>query len=150
MQNKPPPSTHKRKMSPLVRLLSMVFGVVVTVVGCGMGVRSCSFTFTALRTEGTVIAVVRTGTRGRAPVVRYQVDSKTYEMRGSSERPWLISTYTIGEVVPVLYMADHPSAAQIATFTQQWFGPLAFVGMGLGAAVMQGWRLYTRRAYKER
>ena len=150
MQNEPQPLTRKRKMSPLVRILALVIGIGVMVVGCGMGVRSCSFTFTALRTEGTVIAVVRTGTRGRAPVVRYQVDGKTYEMRGSSERPWLISTYTVGEVVPVLYMADRPGEAQIATFTQQWQGPLIYVGMGLVSVVIQGWRLYTRRAYKER
>ena len=144
MPNEPPPLTRKRKMSPLMRLLGMVIGIGVTVFRCGMGVRSCSFTFTALRTEGTIIAVVRTGTRGRAPVVRYQVSGQTYEMRGSSERPWLISTYTVGEVVPVLYMADRPGEAQIATFTQQWQGPLIYVGMGLVAAVIQGWRLYTR------
>jgi hypothetical protein len=47
-------------------------------------------------------------------------------------------------------MAERPSEEQIATFTQQWFGSLSYVGMGLVSAVMQGWRLYIQRAYKER
>ncbi len=45
-----------------------------------MGIQRWSFTSSALRTEGTVMQLVRNSEGGSTPVVRYQIEGKTYEV----------------------------------------------------------------------
>src|SRR5271155_2778199 len=64
----------RRRLPPLITIL---LGSVCAAVGIGLGIHTWSFASSARETEGTVIRLVRTGTRGAiAPVVRYEVNGK--------------------------------------------------------------------------
>lgn len=115
-----------------IMMAFLVLGTIFAVVGLGIGVSSWSKSAGALRTEGEVVAFAR-GKDQLAhqvyPVVRYRVRGKDYEVRGhiSSSPP----SYSLGDVVSVLYRPDRPDDGLIDSFSERWLLPLGFGGGGL-------------------
>jgi hypothetical protein len=100
----------------------------LTISGAPLG--SMNFLFGSLATEGTVVKVEDSGEGHWRPVVEYDVDGKSHTLRGwagSAKR----SHWTVGQRVPVLYMKDRTSLAQIDSFFDRWYYPLAIMVLGV-------------------
>ena len=132
----------------IVGLIFLVIGSVFAAVGIGVGQSNRSFASSAHETEGTVIRMVATGNRGSSPVVRYEVDGKSFELQSSvSSSP---PRYAVGDKVTVLYHADEPHKGTIRSFMDQWLFPTIFTGIGslfvlIGLAACLAWLLAMRR-----
>jgi len=126
--DKPATRTTPKKQSIVAGLLILLFGAIFAGVGGFFAARSLSFSHDAAHTEGVVVRHERSGDKGsRVPVVRYEVDGTSHELRseiGSSSPPALHSK------VAVLYKTADPSQAQIDSFVQRRLFPLIFGGIG--------------------
>ena len=72
--------------SRMLGLICILVGSIVCLVGLGLGVRSIINGLGTVRTQGTVIDLVRQqGLKGRqVPVVRYTVDGIDYQCKGDA------------------------------------------------------------------
>jgi Protein of unknown function (DUF3592) len=135
-----PPRPQRQRAPLVVGLIFVLAGSVAAAVGIGIGIHNWSFASSARETEGTVIRLVVTGKRGTAaPIVRYEVGEKFFEIQGgvSSSPP----AHAVGEKVTILYHPDQPHQGNIKSFMDQWFLPLIFGGLGtlfvvIGCAVI--------------
>jgi hypothetical protein len=135
----------RRAIHPGAWLFGLGFaalGTILLVVGLGMGVQSARFAAGAHRAKGTVIKLVSGDDNSTAPLVRYQVGTKSYESQGSlfTSPP----AYSVGQEVTVLYRPDQPDAGRIDTFVDRWLLPLALGGVGsifavIGCAMLVYW-----------
>ncbi|GAB3966067.1 hypothetical protein GCM10028806_05990 [Spirosoma terrae] len=81
-------------------------------------------------TSGNVVDMVRK-IKGNtsAPIVRYSVDGKTYELAGNTySSP---AAYSIGDQVAVIYDPESPESGAIQSFSEQWAGPLLSIGLSV-------------------
>lgn len=143
------PPRPARGSPPLVLgLIFFVIGSVLAAIGVGVGQSNWSFASTAHETDGTVIRMVASGKRGSSPVVRYEVDGKSFELQSSvSSSP---PVYSVGDKVKVLYHPDEPHKGTIHSFLDQWFVPTLLAGLGslfavIGLAFCLAWLLARRR-----
>ncbi len=106
----------------------------------------------ALRTEGTVLELVRSRSSDSTtyhPVVHFQSQDGTpveFTSSSGSNPP----SYATGEKVNVLYLADAPENAKINGFFSLWGGPLVIGGIGsvfflIGAGIVLAGLLKGRR-----
>jgi hypothetical protein len=108
------------------------------------------FIAAADRTEGVVIALRRqhsSNSTTYVPVVRFQLPKRQIEFdSGGGTNP---PRYSIGEKVPVLYLATNPYQAKIDSFFSLWGGSVILGGMGsvfflIGAGTMLATRVQKR------
>jgi hypothetical protein len=124
-------------LSSVEAIVLLVFGVAGTlgvVFGLLWGIVSLRFASGALETQGIVIQIVevkgkRSDSIRTAPVVRYQVNGRTCEVKGTM-LPSPPDAYSIGGAVKVLYKPDNPCDGRIASFDELWAIPLLFGGGG--------------------
>lgn len=91
---------------------------------------SINFCFGSVATHGTVVKVQDVGEGHWSPVVAYEVDGKSYTIRGwaGSQRR---SRWVVGEKVRVLYMHDQHDLGQIDSFFDRWYYPSAIIVIGV-------------------
>jgi hypothetical protein len=118
-------------------ILALIFAAVGVACAClsaGFAIASYHFASTAAHVEGTVTRMQVTSNRGSsAPVVRYEVDGKSYEFQSSvSSNP---PAHVVGDKVTVMYHPERPGDGRIASFLEMWFMPmlLGFFGIVFGA-----------------
>ena len=122
-------SPSRRSPLLIVGLVFLVIGSVSAAVGIVIGQSNWSFASNALETEGTVIRMVATGKRGTLPIVRYEVDGKSFEFQSSvSSSP---PRHAVGDKVTILYHADEPHKGTIRSFMDQWLIATIFTGIGI-------------------
>lgn len=146
------------KRLPLVFILAFVaFGVVLIAIGVGVGLSSWNHLAGAERVEGTVVELRRVrdapkqNAKGQpaapkpsvAPVVRYEVDGQTYNIRGhvSSTR----CPYSVGTTLTVVYPPDRPAEGTIDSLSENWLAPLVFGAAGLLFSLLGLGMLWVRR-----
>jgi hypothetical protein len=79
--------------------------------------------------RGTVIGSAPGAVYSVAPLVRYEVDGRSYEIRGrTSSRP---PSYSRGDAVVVRYRPGRPGEGRIDSFEELWLPALAFIGVGV-------------------
>ena len=119
-------------------------GILCFLIAVGMGISSLSFAYGALHTKGTVINIVFSlgASREDYPIVRYQVDGKTYQIRSAHQTTF--PPHSIGEEVTVLYWPEQPHKGRIYSFSEQWLPPLLLGGLGLVCAIVGFKRLGAR------
>ena len=72
----------------------------------------------SVQTKGRVIELAPDVRRTRTPVIRYEVDGKSYEFRaGTSSSP---PSYSIGDVVVVRYRPSRPGEGYLISFRRLW------------------------------
>jgi Tripartite tricarboxylate transporter TctA family/Protein of unknown function (DUF3592) len=134
-------SATREKDEVMMGCLFVIIGILCFLIAVGMGISSLSFSASALRTKGTVIDMAHSG-RTSAPIVRYQVDGKSYQIQSSPYQAPPI--HTIGEEVTVLYQPAYPHQGQIHSFGAQWRPPLLLGVIGLLFAISGFKRLGAR------
>jgi 4-amino-4-deoxy-L-arabinose transferase-like glycosyltransferase len=83
----------------------------------------------SLQTKGKVIKMGRDVKRTRAPVIRYQVNGKSYDFQaGTSSHP---PAYSAGDTVVVRYRPGRPGEGYLVSFDELWLPPLTFTGVGI-------------------
>jgi Protein of unknown function (DUF3592) len=114
---------------PVILGVFAILGGCFALLGVGIGLYNASFSFGTEQAQATVVRI-----ENDAPVVEYDVKGKQFSFRSSiSTSP---GSYTVGEKVHVLYRPRDPSVAQIDTFTDRWFLPILFTGIGTIAVLI--------------
>ena len=141
----------ERKLSYLQTGCWFVLGNLFLAAFCAWGVyasySSWKFQTGGETTTGTVtrLNVVRTSEgSGYAPVVEYQVASRSYSFESDSvsDPP----DYEPGEQVNVRYLIEDPATARIDSWTQHWLFPATIIPAMLLTAlilnfyILQAWR----------
>jgi hypothetical protein len=123
--------TPRKKSSPQsigAGVLILLFGAVFGGVGLFFLSKALSFSHDSAHVEGTVVRHERSGDKGnRLPVVRYEVDGKSHELRGDIASN---SPPAVNSKVSIIYKTADPGQAQIDSFVQRWLFPLVFGGIG--------------------
>ena len=140
----PPRSSLRKKSAPQsigAGLLILLFGAVFGGVGLFFLTKALSFSHDSAHVEGTVVRLERSGDKGsRLPVVRYEVDGKSHELRGDIASG---SPPAVHSKVSIIYKTADPSQAQIDSFVQRWLFPLIFGGVG-GLVTLVGLVVFLR------
>jgi len=136
----------RRKLTAGLLFISIPFigiGLIAFALGCWLCWSSWNETSSAVRIEGKVVGFeevktpAQVGGRGHiqpartgfAPVVDYQIDRRTYSIRGQVSSSQ--SEYAEGDTVIVRYPPGQPSAGRIDSLQDNWLGPIVFGGSGL-------------------
>jgi hypothetical protein len=80
--------------------------------------------------EGRVVRLEDVGRRGKVPIVRYEVDGRSYEVSGDPHwrRP---GGYSVRESITVYYKRGFPDVASIELWWGRWLPALLFGGGGV-------------------
>jgi hypothetical protein len=113
-----------------IAVICAALGTIFLAIGVGFGVASLSFVSGAEHAEGTVIRMVRSGSKGgSSPVVRYEVDGRAYTIQSTISSS--ASAYSVGEKVQIVYKPDNPARGHIDSFLDRWAISICFGGIGL-------------------
>lgn len=128
-------TTSSRTKSPSVAGRLVVGALLIAVIYFSlqsMG-KSWRLLVHGFKTDGKVVALVHNAKKSSvAPVVRYSVDGKPYELTGNTySSP---AAYQIGEQVTVLYEPESPDVGAVQSLSEQWLGPL--LGLGLAGCFL--------------
>ncbi|MEK6303756.1 MAG: DUF3592 domain-containing protein [Acidobacteriota bacterium] len=135
----------------LVLLILYGMCAIPIAVAIVMGYMSWKAISGSLRTQGTVVAFVGSSSADsntEAPLVDYQVEGEAHRIRGDVFISF--SAYSVGETVTVLYKQEHPEDGTINSFTELWFGPVAFGGAGLIAVAFVNLALSRQKKFRLR
>lgn len=98
----------------------------------------------ARQTTGQVVALSRHGHGNKgptyAPVVRYQVGNRTYQLEGLATSP---AAYRVGQTLRVQYDPARPAAGQLRSFVDQWLLLVLAAGVGCLLTSLGLWVTWT-------
>ena len=125
----------------LVRIMRYVFRIfflalgLVGIAGIVWGIYALSFSISALRVEGKVIAnQLQTDLDGDSyyyPEVEFVTpDGRSHRFVGDNGTA--PPSFKVGERVTIVYKKNDPDSAKIGTFFEFFFGPLLLCGLGFG------------------
>src|SRR4051794_17679025 len=126
----PPSATNKSEMWSLYMIELGALGFATLFLGLGVMtlVTSLNAVFGADRTTGTVIGFKGYARGDAAPVIRYQVDGKAYELVARlSSRP---RDYSRGDTLKIRYHRERPGEGRLESFGELWLFPLIFLACG--------------------
>ena len=79
--------------------------------------------------ESTVRRVDKENRTLYRPVVAYEVNDRTYGIKGDV---WsVLPPYKVGDQVVVRFKTDQPDLGFVDSFYERYFWPLLFIGLGL-------------------
>jgi hypothetical protein len=135
-----PPGAARARGLRIAATIMAVTGITVLAVGCWLALQTQRFQAAALRAEGEVVRLTRSGD-GAAPVFRFS------DAAGASHEV-VSNVYTtppawrIGERAVLLYDPAAPGDARPDSFAGTWLLPVALLGLALfewlAAAVLFG------------
>lgn len=125
------------RMTRLILLVPVVFGLIFAVIGVALGLKSWRTTSNLQQTEATVVEFSSNGDL-QAPIVEFRANGRTYKATSGSFVNSSFS-YSKGDKVDVYYDPQNPEDATVGSFGEMWGLPLGFVGMGFMGTTVFGW-----------